>query len=135
MFFRSQAPHEQRHIINALRFELGKVEVAAVRERMVYMLAQVDQSMANEVADELGIKVPQRVEGPLNKSIPADVQPKELQPTRARDGGTSPALSMANTTYDSIKTRKIAALVADGVDEPTLRAMIKALKRKARKSR
>ena len=35
MFFHSQSEPEQQHIIKALRFELGKVETLAVRERMV----------------------------------------------------------------------------------------------------
>ncbi len=129
MFFRSQAPHEQQHIINALRFELGKVEVPAIRERMVYLLAQVNERLAEEVASELGIKAPARIDGPLNKSIPADTNPKDVQPRRARDAGTSPALSMANSPHDSIRTRKVAALVADGVDGPTLAAMVKALEK------
>jgi catalase len=38
MFFHSQAEIEQRHIINALRFELGKCASQAVRERMLFML-------------------------------------------------------------------------------------------------
>ncbi len=85
LFFNSQAPHEQQHIVNALRFELGKVEVPAIRERMVYMLSQVDRSLAEQVAAELGIAVPSKIDGPLNKSMPADANPKDFQPApRAR---------------------------------------------------
>jgi catalase len=115
------------HIVNALRFELGKVEVPAIRERMVFMLAQVDRSLAGQVAQELGIAVPAKIEGPLNKSIPADGNPKDFQPTKAKDMPPSPALSMANTPKDSIKSRKIAALVADGFDGAALAAVKKAL--------
>ena len=80
LFFHSQAPHEQQHIVNALRFELGKVEVPAIRERMVFMLSQVDKSLAEQVAEELGIAVPAKIDGPLNKSMPADANPKDFQP-------------------------------------------------------
>ena len=43
LFWNSQSDPEQTHIVKAFRFELGKVEVPAIRERMVGMLAQVDQ--------------------------------------------------------------------------------------------
>ena len=127
LFFHSQSTPEQMHIVNALRFELGKVEVPAIRERMVFMLAQVDRSLAEQVAQELGIAVPAKIEGPLNKSIPADGNPKDFQPTKAKAMPPSPALSMANTPKDTIKTRKIAALVADGFDGASLAAVKKAL--------
>ena len=131
LFYNSQAPHEQQHIVNALRFELGKVEVPAIRERMLYMLAQVDKSLAEQVADELGMAVPSKIDGPLNRSIPADADPKDFQPVRVtRAAKPSPALSIAlspNSPKDSIKTRKVAALVADGFDAAGLKAIKKAL--------
>jgi len=42
LFFRSQSEVERRHIVNAFRFELSKVETVAVRERMVAGLRNVD---------------------------------------------------------------------------------------------
>jgi catalase len=131
LFYNSQAPHEQQHIVNALRFELSKVETPAIRERMVYMLSQVDRSLAEQVAEELGIAVPAKIDGPLNKSMPADANPKDFQPApRAKTPGISAALSIANSPNKpepSIKTRKIAALVADGFDAAALNAIRKAL--------
>src|SRR5450432_2116333 len=58
LFWRSQAPWEQDHIVSAFCFELAKVEVAAVRERMVSTLTQVDGVLAQRVADGLGMAVP-----------------------------------------------------------------------------
>jgi catalase len=128
LFFNSQSEPEKDHIINALRFELGKVETIAIRERMVFMLAQVDKTLASSVAAGLGLKVPTRIDGPLNQSIPADGDPKKFQPQRVKtDGGLSPALSMSNTVKDTIKTRKVAVLVADGFDGLTLAAIRKEL--------
>ena len=131
LFFHSQAPHEQQHIINALRFELGKVETLAIRERMLYMLSQVDGGLAEQVAAELGIAVPSKIDGPLNRSMPADANPKDFQPSRAKKPQRlSPALSIANSPNapePTIKTRKIAALVADGFDAAALNAIKKAL--------
>ncbi len=128
LFFNSQSAPEQAHIVKALRFELGKVETLAIRERMLYLLAQVDKTLAQNVAAGLGMSVPNKLDTPLNMSIPADGDPKKFQPKRGnKEVGTSPALSMANTVKDSIKTRKIAVLVADGFDDVALAGMTKAL--------
>ncbi|MGC4098035.1 MAG: catalase [Nitrospira sp.] len=128
LFWNSQSHPEKAHIVQALRFELGKVETPAIRERMVFLLAQVDKTLAGLVAQGLGITVPTKVDGPVNQSVPADGQSKQFQPkppTRALD--RSPALSMANTVKDGIATRKIAILAADGVDETAIAGMKKAL--------
>ncbi|WP_395045993.1 catalase [Flavobacterium sp.] len=46
LFFQSQTPVEQGHIIKALRFELGKVETEAIRTRMLRLLSQIDATLA-----------------------------------------------------------------------------------------
>ena len=128
LFYNSQSEPEQEHIVKALRFELGKVETPAIRERMVYILSQVDKTLAARVAEGLGIDVPKKIEGPLNMNVPADGDPKRFQPKRvAKDAGVSPALSMENTVKDTVKTRKVAVLAADGFDGAALAAMKKAL--------
>ncbi len=128
LFYNSQSVAEQAHIVKALRFELGKVETPAIRERMVYVLSQVDKLLASRVAAGLGIKVPAKLDGPLNMSVPADGNARQFQPKRVeKEVGTSPALSMANHRGDGIKTRKIAVLAADGFDGNALAAVKKAL--------
>jgi catalase len=128
LFYNSQSEPEQEHIIKALRFELGKVETPAIRERMVYILSQVDKTLAARVAEGLGIEVPRKIDGPLNMNVPADGNPKRFQPKRNdKEVGSSPALSMANTVKDSVKTRKVAVLAADGFDGAALKVMKKAL--------
>jgi catalase len=128
LFYNSQSEPEQDHIVKALRFELGKVETPAIRERMVYVLSQIDKTLAGRVAEGLGIKVPVKIDGPLNMNVPADGNPKQFQPKRNdKEVGSSPALSMANTVKDSVKTRKVAVLAADGFDDAALAAMKKAL--------
>jgi catalase len=125
LFFNSQSEPEKGHIVNALRFELGKVETIAIRERMLYMLAQINKTLASSVAVGLGLKVPTKIDGPLNRSIPADGDPKKFQPQHLKsEVGTSPALSMAGTIKNTIKTRKVAVLTADGFDDAAL-AVIK----------
>jgi catalase len=131
LFFNSQSEPEKGHIIRALTFELGKVETPAIRERMLGLLAQVDKGLANSVAKGLGLKVPKKLDKPLNMSIPADGEPRKFQP-KALDQGieASPTLRMVgnpNFPNDSIKSRKIAVLLADGFDDSAVDEMSKAL--------
>jgi catalase len=130
LFWKSQSETEQSHIVQALRFELGKLEVAAIRERMVGMLANVDRGLAEQVAAGLGLPAIPNVEPPLNRSIPADGKPEDFEPRRARTTRAvqrSEALSTANTVKDTAKTRKVAILAADGVDSAAVEAMKNAL--------
>jgi catalase len=128
LFYNSQSEPEKQHIIKALRFELGKVETPAIRERMVGLLSQVDKNLATRVAEGLGLTVPAKLDGQMNHSIPADGNPKNFQPKRPpKEVGNSPALSMADTVKDSIQSRRIAVLAADGFDQVALATMRQAL--------
>jgi len=128
LFWNSQSPPERDHLVEALCFELGKVGRPHIRERIVGMLALVDPTLAARVAEGLGLPEAPRIEAPLNRSIPADGNPKDFQPKRAKSAvEKSEALSMANTAKDSIATRKVAILVADGVDDASLARIMKAL--------
>jgi catalase len=128
LFFNSQSDPEKDHIIDALRFELGKVETPAIRERMVGILAHIDKNLAGAVAYGLGIDVPKIPLAELNHSIPADGNPKHYQSINGKSSiEKSAALSMANTIKDSIATRKIAILAADGVNDESLTTVEKAI--------
>ena len=128
LFFNSQSDPEKNHIIDALSFELGKVETVAIRERMLGILSQVEKSLATAVAYNLGLHVPKKPEEPMNHSIPADGDPKQFQPFKAQSSiDESAALSMVGTIKNSIQTRKIALLASDGMDEASLTTMKKTL--------
>jgi catalase len=114
MFLHSQSEPEYNHICHALEFELGKVNSAAVRERMLFMLAQVDADLAASVGKGLGMSVPRKGGGPLN-------------PRPARDMPVSPALSMASGPRRGIATLRVAVLLADGYDRHDVSMMRKAL--------
>ncbi len=129
LFFNSQSKPEQDHIVDALTFELGKLERSYIRARMVGMLAKIDAQLAAKVADGLGIAV-EEPEYPLNHSVPADGDQSQYEPvSRKQTLSKSAALSMANTSKNSIKTRQIAILAANGVDENALQAMQNALEK------
>ncbi len=128
LFYNSQSEAEKNHIVKALRFELGKLETPSIQERVLVLLNYVDRTLAARVAEGLGMKVPAKLDSPLNHSVPADGDSRRFQPKPVNKSvGTSPALSMANTIKDSIKTRKIAILAADGFDDAALTGMQKAL--------
>lgn len=128
LFFNSQSEPEKNHLIDALSFELGKVKTIAIRERMVGILAQIDKGLAAAVAYAIGVSVPQHPEQPMNRSIPADGKPEDFQPVQVESSlAKSEALSMAGTIKDSIKSRKVAILAADGVDGKSLNTVKQAL--------
>jgi len=128
LFYNSQSEAEKNHLTDALRFELSKVETIDVRIRMLGLLSQVDKTLAQNVADELGLAVPKKLEQPLNHSIPADGNPSKFQPRFVDQGiESSAALSMANTPKDSIKSRKIAILATNGVNGAAIKQMKAAL--------
>lgn len=129
LFFDSQTAIEQRHIIKALRFELGKVESAPVRSRMLGLLSQVSGMLADQVAAVLGMKVPAQPEKPMNHGVGADAVGTKEPKEPSKSNSTSDALSMIKnpTVTPTIATRKIAFLCNDGVSEASVAAMKKAL--------
>ena len=100
LFFRSQTKPEQDHMVSALVFELSKVETAAIRERVVGHLIQVDETLARRVADGLGLdSMPPAAE----TSVPAD------------DAlALSPTLSIIHKAKPTLEGRTVACLVSDG---------------------
>ena len=128
LFFKSQSQVEQQHIIDALKFELGKVETLAIRERMLGLLTQVDDKLVKEVAEGLGLKVPSKPQKPMNHGVPADAEPGSYEPTNIKQSlKSSNALSMKNTVFGNIATRQVAFLCADGVDALSVSSMNKYL--------
>ena len=116
LFFESQTPVEQAHIAAAFRFELSKVTVPAVRERIVASLVNASPELAAKVAAGLGMKT---VPGALPRALQTPVTPEV---------SASPALSlMARPGDGGIRSRKIALLVADGVDGASIAALQAAL--------
>jgi catalase len=129
LFYMSQTDIEKFHIIRALRFELGKVELPEIRERMVTILAQIDTGLAERVAEGLGLPVQASLGKPLNQSVGANTDVNEVQPTKAKKNvEPSSALSIIlSAPKDTIKTRKVAILAADGCDDADLNLIVDSL--------
>jgi len=117
LFWNSQTPIEQAHIANAFIFELTRVEVPAIRERMVAGLLHVDHTLAEAVADGLGISP---LPDPLPKAMVTDVTPEVT---------SSAALSLTTRPGEGgIKTRRVAILIADGVNATSVNTIVSRLK-------
>ena len=114
LFFNSQTEVEKAHIVRAFRFELTKVQVPAIRERMLANLANVDGDLVSQVASGLGMAVP-------------DPSPVVMEVSRPEVKQSPPLSLMARPGDGRIATRKIAILIAAGVDGKSAMAVHMAL--------
>ncbi len=130
LFYRSLADWEQHHVAEAYTFELGKCNHDEIKKRMLYILNQIDVDLAKKVAKNLGLKVPKTIDEPLNQAIGADADVEKFQPPKKKNYlDKDPALSQANTKFESIATRQVAVLVGDGFSMKDFKAMTNALKK------
>ena len=108
-FYISQTEIEQGHIQDALIFELSRVERPDIRSRVVSHLLNIDDVLAQAVADGLGLpELPD----------PADA----AQPTRD-DLPPSDALSIQKTNPKLLEGRKFGILLSDGADADLFAAL------------
>jgi catalase len=112
-FFISQTAGEQSHIAAALTFELSKVKIPAIRERMVSHLLNIDETLAGKVANKLGLK-----------KMP---KPAEAAVVTRQDLDPSPALSIVENGPERFEGRKLGILVSDGSEAGILKALKAAL--------
>ncbi|MFJ1707384.1 catalase [Kitasatospora sp. NPDC088346] len=63
LFWLSLSPVEREHVIAAYTFELSKVYEQTIRERVLTVLAEVDDVLCQEVAAGLGLPAPQAAGG------------------------------------------------------------------------
>ena len=115
LFWNSQSAVEKDHIVAAFRFELSKVELADIRQRMVDNLAHVDQKLAARVAAPLGINLPDP------KAAAGRLGFRAYRITNKVSDDA--ALRMVARADGGIKTRKIAILVANGVEHATIKRL------------
>ncbi|MCZ4057895.1 catalase HPII [Pantoea sp. LMR881] len=115
LFWQSQTPVEQQHIIGAFSFELSKVARAYIRERVVDHLLNIDVSLAQGVADNLGI----------------GLSDEKLQTAPAKEvNGLSkdPSLSLYAVNSGQIKGRQVALLLSDGVKSADVLVILQGLR-------
>ncbi|WP_256741319.1 catalase HPII, partial [Cronobacter sakazakii] len=115
LFWQSQTPVEQRHIIDAFSFELSKVVRSYIRERVVDHLCHIDISLAHPVATNLGITL---TEEQMHVAPPKDVNGLKKDPS----------LSLYAVPGGTVKGRVVAVLLNGHVKSADLLAMLQALK-------
>ncbi|ABE44372.1 catalase [Polaromonas sp. JS666] len=113
LFWNSQSVAEKDHIVAAFRFELSKVDVPEIRQRIVDNLAHVDLKLAGRVAVTLGIAAPDP------KAAAGRLGFRDYRITSKVD--EDPTLRMVGRPGGGVKTRKVAILVANGVESAPLR--------------
>jgi catalase len=105
LFWKSQSEVEQQHIIRAFRFELTKVQVTGVRRRVVAQLRNVAEELAHAVARGLGMtELPEPLPKVLKRAPRSEVARSEALSLLVRPGQAG------------IRSRRVAVLIADGVD-------------------
>jgi catalase len=97
LFWNSMSPIEQEHIVAAFGFELGKVRNGEVRNRVLSQLNLICHPLAARVAPQLGLPCPSH-------------------DLLLGNGARSPALSQIGQEPSGIVSRRVAVLVAEGVD-------------------
>ena len=104
---------EQAHIASSFTFELSKVGLEQVAPRMLANLRNVDEELAQRVADGIGIDLPRK----------AEARAKVL------DLDLSPALSIQKNMKPIVTGRKVGILYADGSDGTEIKAVQKAIEK------
>jgi len=115
LFWNSQTPFEQQHIIDAFSFELGKVARPYIRERVVDQLVRIDLKLAQAVAENLGLTL---TDEQLAVTPPADVNGLKKDAS----------LSLYAIPGGSVKGRVVGVLLNDKVKAADLLTLLKGLK-------
>ena len=115
LFWNSQTPIEQQHIIGGFSFELSKVVRTYIRERVVDQLARIDIQLAQSVADNLGITL-------------TDEQRNLAPPKEVNGVKKDPSLSLYAVPGGSIKGRVVAILLNDKTRASDVLGIMQALK-------
>ena len=114
-FFISQSAGEQDHIAAALTFELSKVKLPVIRERMVSHLLNIDAALAIQVGDALGLqKMPKAADAAM---------------LTRQDLEASPKLSIVGNGPRRFEGRKLGILITDDTDAGILKALQAALEK------
>ena len=111
MFYLSQMAIEQKHLGDALVFELSKCQRLDIRARSVSHLRNIDEALAARVADGLGMALPDAA--------------KAAKPTI--DLPTSEKLSILANGPKSFKGRKMGILMTDGSSATLFNALTSAV--------
>ena len=122
LFWNSMTVVERDHIVDAYTFELSKVDVPAVVERMVTRLSIVDEELASRVCVGLGLPFPVVIDDAADAAVADEEVP---DPTGGLEA--SPALAMVTEDEFPPDGRVVQILAADGADLAGIRTVAEAV--------
>jgi catalase len=95
IFWNSLTPIERQHTIEGFTYQLGKVKSEFIRQQNVNLLVNIDEELANTVADYIGVERPKG--------------------THVQVSTNYPSLSQSNTP-PSAYTQRVGVLISNGFD-------------------
>ncbi|KXS96488.1 hypothetical protein AC578_6304 [Pseudocercospora eumusae] len=111
LFYNSLSEPEKQHVASALSFELDHCDDPIVYERMSQRLADIDLSLAQQVAELVGASIPE---------------------SQGRPNHGKKAKGLSQTEFPAktptIETRRVAIIIADGYDTTAYSGIVAALK-------
>jgi catalase len=112
LFWNSMSKPEKEHIIRAFHFEVGKVMDPEIRKAVVEEFNNVDGDLAIEIAKGVGVPAPEQKGGSQVTKESPNVSQERTE----------------HTAKNSIKSRKIAILAAEGYNYDDVSQVMQALK-------
>jgi catalase len=114
LFFRSMDAAEQAHIASAIVFELSKVSLEHIRTKVVANLRNVDEELAQRVANGLAMDLP---DASSTAAPVIDMKP-------------SPALRIIRGPLEkhTLEGRTVGVLIAEGTDAAALNSLTSAVR-------
>ncbi|AMN40447.1 catalase [Rhodoplanes sp. Z2-YC6860] len=113
LFWKSLTDSERAHVASSFTFELSKVLLEQVPARMIGNLRNVDDELAQRVADGMGIKLPKKT---TPRADVVDMKPSD-------------ALSIHKNMKPTLEGRVVGILIHDGSDATAVAAVKKAVER------
>lgn len=104
LFWNSQTDSERAHIASAITFELSKVSLPHIRDRVLALIQNIHPDLGRRVADGLGAGLPPAAR-PVRQVL--DLDPSD-------------ALSIQKNWNATLRGRKVGILFADGSDKATI---------------
>lgn len=106
LFYNSMSPIEKAHILAAFGFELDHCDDPTVYENLTQRLADIDIDLANQVADLVGGRVPEKGANPNHGHKAKGLSQLEFPPAKP-----------------TIASRRVALIIADGYDSVAFNAV------------
>ncbi len=119
LFYRSLAPVEKDHVVNAYSFELAKIWDSVIRERQLRALANIHPDLCQRVADSLGLPAPAPTEPPVGTAASGALsQLGQTWPVAGRQVGIVVGADFKPGTVEALRTAFNAAGVVPLVVGP-----------------